>query len=70
MLWHSLLVIAVYLVVLVLVLVQLEQSLRATANLKLMQRTASLVVLVQELALPEQFPRSNFTQNEKQSHSF
>ena len=59
MLWHSLLVIAVYLVVLVLVLVQLEQSQRATANLKLMQLTASLVVLVQEPALQEQFLRNN-----------
>ena len=70
MLWHSLLEIAVYLVVLALVLVRLEQSQRATANLKLMQLIASLVVLVQEHALPEQFLRSNLTQNEKQSHSY
>lgn len=70
MLWHSLLEIAVYLVVLALVLVRLEQSQRATANLKSMQLIASLVVLVQEHALQEQFLRSNFTQNEKQSHSY
>lgn len=68
MLWHSLLEIAVYLVVLVLVLVQLEQSQRATANLKSMQITAFHVVPVLVLALQEQFLKSNFTQNEKLPH--
>lgn len=55
-----LLVITAYLVVLALVLVQLEQSAKVTANSKSMQIHVFLVDHVLELALLEQFLRSNF----------
>lgn len=62
-----LLVITVYLVVLVLVLVQLEQSAKVMANSRLMQQLASPAVHVLEPALPEQFQKSKIAELAKEN---
>lgn len=54
-----------YLVVLVLALVQLEQSAKVMANLKLMQQPASLADLALEPALLEQSLKSKIALIEK-----